>query len=114
MAKEPDQKPQGGEKKLAAEQQRLSESDSQKILAWLKDKTKTPKCPVCHSQRWTVGPHLLHGQIYNPAGAFIIGGSSYPQAVVVCDNCFYVRTFMAVPLGLDATSDPEDEGGEGA
>jgi hypothetical protein len=33
--------------------------------------------------------------------SFIIGGGAeYPMAFIVCENCAYVREFMAVPIGL--------------
>ena len=87
----------------------LSKSDRDKIVEWLRSKTKSGTCPVCQTQRWTVGAHLLHGQIATPGGGIIFGGGNYPLAFVVCDNCFYVRTFMAVPLELDATKEPEGD-----
>ena len=79
----------------------LSTADRQKIVSWLESKTKSAQCPVCHTTSWTVGEHILHGQISSPDGALRLGGTSYPMAFVVCDNCFYVRTFMAVPMDLD-------------
>ena len=79
----------------------LSPADRTKIAAWLQSKSRNGHCPVCNTTSWTVGGHLLHGLVSSPDGGLTIGGSAYPMAMVVCDNCFYFRTFMALPMGLD-------------
>lgn len=85
----------------APDPQELSKADRSKIVDWLNTRQKFGDCPVCGTNHWTVGGHLLHGQALGANGGIIIGGSNYPMAFVVCDNCAYVRQFMAVPMGLD-------------
>jgi hypothetical protein len=92
------------------DQTKLSEKDQNTITNWLRERSKAPACPVCNNQptNWIVGEHLLHGQVYSREG-LMFGGMNYPQAFAICDNCFYIRTFMAVPMGLDALKDEGDE-----
>jgi len=92
---------------------RLSEADTEKLTAWLREKSKNARCPVCENAptNWIVGDHLIHGMPYYPGGSLVLGGSAaYPQAFVVCDNCFYVRAFMAVPIGLEAATKAAENG----
>lgn len=91
----------GGEMPNAVDPLALTKDDRNRIVAWLTERQKNGHCPVCNTNKWTVGAHLLHGQVVSPNGGIMIGGATYPQAFVVCDHCAYVRTFMAVPIGLD-------------
>ena len=87
---------------------RLTDKERDKFVAWLNGKGKSHKCPVCEENDWGIGPNFIQGLIYHPNGGVSIGGPSYPQAFIVCNNCAYTRTFMAVQIGL-----VENEGEEG-
>lgn len=79
----------------------LSADDKQKFLNWLNQKGRiNPACPVCGSNNWTVGDHLVQNTTYNPAAGLVVGGPSYPAALLVCNTCAFTRHFMAVPIGL--------------
>ena len=54
-----------------------------------------------------MGHHLISGVVFANGGVHL-GGTIYPQAIIVCDNCAYVRYFMAVPIGLTEDDQPED------
>ena len=89
----------------------LSKADQDKIVSHLNEKGKNHTCPVCLKNNWGIGDRLLNGMPISPDAALHIGGPSYPMAFVVCNNCSYVRHFMAVPLGLfpgDELSKPKD------
>lgn len=78
----------------------LTPAEKQTISKWLNEKSRNYFCPVCNSNNWAIGDHLLSGMVYH-GGGLIIGGASYPQFFLVCQNCAYTRNFMAVPvLGL--------------
>lgn len=81
----------------------LTAEEQQKIADWVNQKGKSHACPVCLENSWSVIPHLINGQILMPGGALVLGGQSYPFAMVACNNCFHARHFMAVPLGLGVT-----------
>ena len=77
----------------------LTTEQNEKFLAWLRDRGKSHKCPVCKENDWWIGEHFLLGLIHIP-DKIAFGGPSYPQAFIVCNNCAYTRTFMAVQIGL--------------
>lgn len=84
----------------------LSAEKTQTLKDWLDKKTKRHACPVCENQQWSMGGHLLHCRVYDDKRG-VAGTGGYPQAFVVCTNCFYVRNFMAVPIGLVDATDGE-------
>jgi hypothetical protein len=84
---------------LPAANSPLTPEQIQKFSTWLAIKSRNPTCPVCMTNQWTIGPHMLNGQIFSGAG-LIIGGPSYPMVFMTCNNCSYVRHFMAVPIGI--------------
>lgn len=87
----------------------LTAEDKKKFLDWLNSKTKNnPTCPVCSENDWSVADHLINAMAFTP-NAMIIGGPTYPMAVLACNNCAFTRTFMAVPVGL--VPPPETKGG---
>ena len=77
----------------------LTPEQIQKISEWLATKSRNPTCPVCMTNQWTIGPHLLSGMIFS-GGGLVIGGPSYPMVFMICNNCAYVRHFMAIPMGV--------------
>ena len=87
---------------------KLSEGQKAKFKKWLNDKGKNFPCPFCQENSWTIPDHLIEGLRFSGKG-LQIGGSSYPQVVLVCNNCAYVRYFMAVRIGLlDGEQQEED------
>jgi hypothetical protein len=78
---------------------KLTQGERDKLFAWVNAKGKNHQCPVCLTNKWAFGEHLLHGQIYH-GGNMVVGGANYPMAFMVCSNCAHVRTFMAVPIGI--------------
>ena len=87
---------------------KLTPADQEKFKKWLNDKTKNHSCPVCNSNNWALGEHLLSGMVYS-GGNLIVGGPAYPLAFIVCNVCSHTRQFMAVPIGLL----PGEGGGNG-
>ena len=90
---------------------KLTASQKEKLARWLNDKGRVHSCPVCSTNSWMIADHLTAGVIVSTDGNTHVGGVTYPQAIVVCNNCSYVRTFMAVPIGL--TKDDEERSGQG-
>ena len=91
---------------------KLTTEERKKFATWLNERGKSHKCPVCERSDWGIGEHLLQGLIYLPNGNVSIGGPNYPQAFIVCNNCAYTRTFMAVQIGLIKNNGEEGEEGE--
>lgn len=49
-----------------------------------------------------VGEHLVTPTVTNPEGGLIVGGASYPQVMLHCTNCGFIRYFNYVLLTTDA------------
>ena len=81
----------------------LTPAELDKFRRWLADHTgpqANSSCPSCGTNNWTIGSHLINALVYHPGGAMVVGGPTYPMAFIACSNCFHVRTFMAIPIGL--------------
>jgi hypothetical protein len=78
----------------------LSADEKNKIIAWLTSFSRPiPICPICGDGNWSVGDHILTGQIYRPG--FIIGpGTSYPSIMVISPKCGYTMHINAVLAGI--------------
>lgn len=85
----------------------LSAKQLSKLKEWLDEKTKNIGCPVCGNQTWSLGTHLLDWPVYDMKKR-TQGAGGYPQAFVACTNCYYVRSFMAAPIGI---AEPDGEAG---
>ena len=94
---------------------KLSQEEIKKVVTWLNEKSKGHGCPVCQHNNWAIGEHILEGRIYRGGSIVIGGGTVYPQIFVACNNCQYMRYFMAVPiLGLKSEDKKESKEALGA
>ncbi len=76
---------------------KLTAAEKATVSAWLNTKGKNHNCPVCATNVWSIGDHLLFGMPFY-GGGLRVGGAAYPQVFLVCTNCAYTRHFMAVPV----------------
>lgn len=84
---------------------KLTFTEQEQFKRWLNDRQRNHNCEVCGVNDWGIGEHLLHGQIFT-GGGLVVGGTTYPQAFIVCRNCAHVRLFMAVPIGIGSIAKP--------
>lgn len=79
----------------------LSELDKQKILDWLNRKWAGSKaCTICGTNRWTLSDHIVAPMTSGPDGDISIGGVTYPQAMVICNNCGNTHYFNVAMMGI--------------
>ncbi len=84
----------------------LDGKQKQKIVDFLNEKApRVGSCPECGSQKMTLGDHVVQ-PMNASAGGVSIGGPSYPQIMIVCENCGHTKYFNAVVIGI------LDEGGK--
>lgn len=57
-------------------------------------------CKECGHTGVQLAPDIVTPMTFTPGGVSI-GGSSYPQAMIVCSNCGHTRYFNLVALGVD-------------
>jgi predicted nucleic-acid-binding Zn-ribbon protein len=75
----------------------INEQQLQKLNNWLKSKNVNMLCPSCGRNAWEVADIVVAPQF---AGGIILGGQTVPMVQLICKNCFYVRLYAAVPIGL--------------
>lgn len=92
---------------------KLTQEERAKIVRWLTDKSVgiNPLCPTCGHNEWALAENLIQGTVFWPDAALRVGGASYPQIAVFCQNCSYVRSFMAIPV-LGTNLSPEQSPAE--
>ncbi len=75
--------------------------DKEKALKWLDEKWPKNKraCEICGTSQWSLSSDLITPMIFN-AGNLSIGGNSYPQLMVICNNCGNTKYINTVVMGL--------------
>lgn len=81
---------------------KLDHDQRRKFIEWINEKAVNHNCPVCNHNNWTTGPQLVTPMTHADSG-IMIGGASLPMALLLCNNCAFVRHFAAIPIGLIAT-----------
>jgi hypothetical protein len=78
----------------------LTPEERVKVSEWLKVHWKQPLiCPVSGHNEWALADHVVQPLINSGAG-IMLGGSSYPQVMVVCRGCGYTVYFNAIMIGI--------------
>lgn len=78
----------------------ISASDRDKIAATLNSKVaNAAMCTCCGKPGMQLAPHYVTPTVVQPNGSFFMGGTTYPQIMLVCTNCGFTRYHNAVALG---------------
>jgi hypothetical protein len=88
---------------------KLTEQDKKRVIKYLTERGFHLRsiCPVCASQEWFIGDHLVMPPVLTPNVGLSIGGPGYPLAMVISKGCGYTLFINAVILGLMPS--PQDE-----
>jgi hypothetical protein len=89
----------------AIERRRHIEDVRNSVLAWIEEKWKNPRCPMCDINQWVVGELAEIRQ--HTFGASYGVDPIMPAVPVVCGNCGFTAFVNAVIAG--AVSIPEAE-----
>jgi len=85
----------------------MTAEENARALAWLNEKTTNFQCPVCNTNQWSIGTHIIAEQIHR-GGNVLIGGAIYPMVFVTCSNCAYTRHFNAIQMGVIPKDEPQE------
>jgi hypothetical protein len=86
---------------------KLTQEEYTKVNAWLTSFGKTPLiCPICGSDTWSIGPHLIQPVTLGKDLALQLGGIGYPMVALVSLRCGYVMLLSAVVAGVVAAVPP--------
>jgi hypothetical protein len=90
---------------------RLTQADNETIKRWWDLHWKAPvTCPVCKTEEWTLGSHVLNFQRH-AADATAPGSQTYPHIAVACKTCAHTMFFNAVNVGVAAAwAPPQSQG----
>ena len=77
----------------------ITQRQRAKLQAVWTEKSINPVCPSCGKSRWQAGD-IISPVVMNEDGSQRMGGDAIPMLQVICESCFYVRLYAAVPLGL--------------
>jgi hypothetical protein len=87
----------------------LSESEKRDIIDKInKLWTGSQKnCPICGSNNWIIGDHVVSSQIVTAGAGIMIGGPAYPAVLLISQPCGYTLQFNAVILGVLKSEGPK-------
>lgn len=86
---------------MADDQGKLSDDDRKKVVQWItRFRPGVMNCPICGSPNWTVGGHLVQPVTLGSGNSLMLGGVSYPQAMLISDPCGHTLFLNAVVMGL--------------
>ena len=79
----------------------LGKDKQEKVLKWLEAKWPKEKrcCEICEGQKWSLTQHITVPMIYSKG--IRLGGTTYPQISLICNNCGNTKFFNAVVMGLE-------------
>lgn len=79
----------------------LSAEDKAEIQKYLDEKwTGQKECPACNSNNWLVGDDFVTPIILGKGGGLMLGGTTYPQFMLICSTCGYTHYFNAIVGGI--------------
>ena len=78
---------------------KLTEEEKKDAIDWIEHRAPNLTCTVCGQKHFTIGEHAVSTLIHGGKG-FILGGSAYPQIMVICTNCGHTIHFNAVLMGI--------------
>lgn len=81
---------------MSDDSKQLTSKQQELFVDWVNSKAKNHQCPVCGENNWRVGEHIIHALAQEPLQA----GKVYPQVFLSCNNCAFIRYFMAKTIGL--------------
>ena len=81
-----------------ANQNELTAKQLAHIAGWIQSRAKHSNCPVCDTNNWSLAPHVVSQHVIKQDGSVQLGGTQYPQVLMYCQNCSFVRPFFAIPM----------------
>ena len=93
-----------------SEDKYFSQEKKDKLLNWLKEKwpENKRKCDICDSSQWTVADDLVMPMPF-VGGPLTLGGSQYPQVMLICTSCGNTKYINAVLANVIPSKRQEGE-----
>ena len=85
----------------------LSPEEKDRALAWLKRHAPDGfRCYVCGNKAWHLADHFVTPTASRPDAPLMLGGTVYPQFMLVCLTCGHTVYFNAVLSGIIQPPEP--------
>jgi hypothetical protein len=80
----------------------FNEEKQKQAVNWLNSKWPATQrlCEVCGISSWTIAEDLVMPMPF-VGGGLVVGGISYPQVMVICNNCGNTKYFNTVIMGVE-------------
>ena len=90
---------------------KLTQEQKREIAAWVEKHGGTLPCESCGKNAFHLADHLVAPPIIDASSKLKLGGTAYPFAIVICDNCANTRFYNIPIMKLDIFENNE-KGGE--
>lgn len=85
---------------------KLTEEERERAAEWFQQHwAGNTNCTSCDRNQWIIGEHIVAPPLF--AKGVILGGTAYPQIMVVCGYCAHTVYYNAIIMGV-MDSDAED------
>ena len=78
----------------------MTKIDPKKIIEHLDKRWKDKTCPVCHSDKWSLGDQIFEIREFNEGNLIVDSGPIFPVIPIVCDSCGNVVLLNAIKAGF--------------
>ncbi len=81
---------------------RLTDEEKKQVVRWLQGRAAGPReCAVCMQRNnWVIADDLVSPSPYQRDSEAVVGRASYPQVMMVCENCSNTIYLNAVMMGI--------------
>ncbi len=81
----------------------MDEDTKKRAVAWIEEKKSIRTCDCCGQNSWTLSEDIVTTPLLT-GDRMVFGGKSYPNVMLICNNCGNTKFFNAVKMGLLAPS----------
>ncbi len=90
---------------MASNKNFFTEEMKKKVIEWIQAKNALKQCECCGANAWFMSDQVVSPVIY--AGSMVVGGTAFPQVMLVCKNCGNTKYFNVLVMNLFETKEGE-------
>ena len=84
---------------------RLKPNQVARAKSWIRQRAQNP-CSACGRDKWIFAEHLVMPPRFSREGGVALGGTVYPQCMVICSYCGLTRFHNAALMGISVEETP--------
>ncbi len=88
----------------------LTEEEKASVIAWVDNHRNGEDiiCPICKKKEWFVADNIVVPMTSNKKGEALLGGSLYPQVMLISNWCGHTIFLNAVAIGIVKNMPPKE------